>query len=114
MPKPQQSRPALLEQHRVAEAIDQFQAAIEINPAFRGSSQQPRLRLPASQGTWTRPSRLSPAIDADPKYVHAYNNLGLALAMQGKLDEAIAGFQQRRLLDPTMPPPRPISAMRAS
>ena len=40
------------------------------------------------------------AIESDPKYAHAYNNLGLALAMQDKIDEAIGDFRKAIELDP--------------
>jgi tetratricopeptide (TPR) repeat protein len=40
------------------------------------------------------------AIESDPKYAHAYNNLGQTLAMQGNLDEAIADFSKAVELDP--------------
>ena len=48
-----------------------------------------------TRGSWTRPSpATSKAIELDPKYASAHNNLGIALHDQGKLDEAIACYQQ--------------------
>ena len=37
----------------------------------------------------------------DPSYAHAYNNLGVVYAKQGKFDEAVAQFQLAIRLIPT-------------
>jgi len=42
------------------------------------------------------------AIQLDPKYVAAYNNLGNALKEQGKLEDAIAAYRQVIQLDPKL------------
>ena len=49
----------------------------------------------------TRPSTcFRKAIELDPKYADAYNNLGNALRGQKKLDEAIAAYRKAIELDP--------------
>jgi len=40
------------------------------------------------------------AVELDPKNVYGYNGLGIALANQGKLDEAIACYNEALRLDP--------------
>jgi tetratricopeptide (TPR) repeat protein len=43
---------------------------------------------------------LKKAIELDPNYANAHNNLGMALALQGKLNEAISYFTRAIQLDP--------------
>ena len=40
------------------------------------------------------------AIDVDPKYADAHNNLGVALAEKNNLDEAIAEYRKAIEIDP--------------
>ncbi len=40
------------------------------------------------------------AIELDPKYVYAHNNLGMALRDKGRVDEAIAEWKKVIELDP--------------
>jgi superkiller protein 3 len=44
------------------------------------------------------------AIELDPKYAYAYNNLGSALHAQKKLDEAVAAYRKAIELDPKAAP----------
>jgi WD40 repeat protein/Tfp pilus assembly protein PilF len=57
--------------------------------------QNPERRAERNSGS-APPSRDS----NDPKYARAYNNLGLALCDQGKLDDAIVAFRKAIELDP--------------
>ena len=92
---------ALHEQGKLDEAIACLPQGHRTRPEIRQGPLQPRHRPAATRGSWTRPSpAYRKAIELDPKYAEAHNNLGIALTSQRKLDEAIACYRKAIELDP--------------
>ncbi|OFX18704.1 MAG: hypothetical protein A2V77_01130 [Anaeromyxobacter sp. RBG_16_69_14] len=57
-----------------------------------------------ASGDWEEAERsLRPIVEDDPQLVEAWNNLGIALLRQGKVDGARAAFERAISLDPAYP-----------
>jgi Flp pilus assembly protein TadD len=57
-----------------------------------------------ASGDWEEAERsLRPIVEDDPQLVEAWNNLGIALLRQGKIDGARAAFERAISLDPAYP-----------
>ena len=98
-------------------AVAAGREAIRLKPDDADGPLQPRHRPGRARASSTRPSpNTATAIRLKPDDADAHNNLGNALASQGKLDEAIAAYrdgdpaQARRRRGPHQPRRRPARA----
>jgi tetratricopeptide (TPR) repeat protein len=99
---------ALADRGRTAEAIQQFVAALAIRPGYADAHNNLATALVAANrldqaiGQYRKAiGQYRKAIESDPRNANAYNNLGTALAMQGKFGEAVGDFRKALELDPT-------------
>jgi tetratricopeptide (TPR) repeat protein len=91
---------ALFKQGRVAEAIVQYQSALEINPRYVEAHNDLGVVL-ARQGQTTEAiGHYRTALEINPDYVEAHINLANSLAAAGQVNEAISHFQRALQLDP--------------
>ena len=68
---------------------------------LRGSPQQPRQRAAPKGQAWTKRSlNYQKALQINPDYAEAHNNLGNALLQKGNVDEAIAHYQKALQIKP--------------
>ena len=83
-------------------AIADFTEAIRLNPKARARSIVAASPI-AGPATWSaRSTTTRPRIALNPIYALAYNNRGYVYEAQGRKDDAIADFQARCLLDPSL------------
>lgn len=95
---------ALVEQGRIAEAMDSLQKALLAQPGY-GVSHYNLGNLYASQGNPGEAERhLREAVRIYPRFAEAHNNLGNVLAVQGDLRGAIQQFQEALELNSTLGP----------
>jgi tetratricopeptide (TPR) repeat protein len=86
---------------RTAEAIEQYQNALDLNPGFAdcnnnlGTAFLDQGRLDKALEYYHR------ALTIDPKFAEVENNLGILLTKQGKPSEAIEHYQKAIELKPT-------------
>ncbi len=84
----------------MAEAIPEYEKALELNPQYHAIHNSLGLALMGIG----RPDEAIPhfekALEAYPESADLHNNFGRALAMRERLDEAMAEFQKAAQLDP--------------
>jgi tetratricopeptide (TPR) repeat protein len=91
---------ALYTEHRLDEAIGEYQAALAIKPDFVEARNYLGVAF-ADRGEHERASsEYRAALAVLPSFTPAHNNLGLALAAQGRFDAAAAEFTEATRLDP--------------
>ncbi len=85
---------ALAEQGRVAEAIEQFEGAVELQPDYAharynlGSLLMQQGELAAAE------THLRAALGSEPRMAQAWSDLGNCVLRQGRVEEAIAAYEQ--------------------
>jgi len=92
---------ALQNNGRLDRAVFYYLRALEITPAYKNALENlddALARLEAANAATNNPHVLTRRTGAD--YANAHNTLGLGLAMNGKLDEAIKHFQKALDYDP--------------
>jgi Tfp pilus assembly protein PilF len=90
----------LRNQGRMAEAMEQCQKAIQINPNFSEALENLGVALAATGRFDEAIENFRKAIRLNPNSSSAPNNLGIALAAQGRFDEAIENYYQAIQLNP--------------
>lgn len=91
---------ALKGQRRLQEALEQFDAAIAVDPGYadaynnRGVTLQELGRLEEAIASFEK------AIGLRPDYAEAHSNQGLAMQELGRLDDAIAGHRKAVAINP--------------
>jgi tetratricopeptide (TPR) repeat protein len=91
---------ALMENGRLAEAIEQFQTALKIKPEFADAHYNLGYTL-ARQGKLDAGIyHLGQSLRLEPTKQKALNNLGVALALQGRYQEAANNFETALKLNP--------------
>jgi len=91
---------ALSEAGRKAEAIDQFRAAVDLNPDYIGPHEQLAFALLDQDDMPGAVLEMREVVRLQPGSADAHNNLALALKRSGQLDSAIAEYQAALRLDP--------------
>jgi Flp pilus assembly protein TadD len=92
---------ALYNKGRLDEAVFYYLKSLEIRPRYEDALtnlNDALARLDAANAATTKPHALAQRAGTD--YANAHNTLGLGLAMNGKLDEAIPHFRKALLYDP--------------
>ncbi|HEY7788981.1 MAG TPA: tetratricopeptide repeat protein [Vicinamibacterales bacterium] len=90
---------------RQADAVSQYQQAIELLPTFALAHNDLGL-LYGEQGHLAEATaELTQAVRLDPTYAKAENNLGVVLGQQGNARDAAAHFERAARLDPTYADP---------
>jgi tetratricopeptide (TPR) repeat protein len=90
----------LAHQDRPAEAIEQYQKALEINPDFTEAHNNLGTAL-LNQGWLEEASEhYHQALDKDPAFAEAHNNLGILLTKQDRIAEAIEEYRKAIELNP--------------
>jgi tetratricopeptide (TPR) repeat protein len=85
---------ALARQHRFAEAMTQYQEAVDVDPTIAEAHNNFGFAL-ASRGQLDEAIRqYEAALAIDPYYAEAHNNLGLTLAARGRIDQARDHYQK--------------------
>ena len=85
---------ALAEQGRAAEAIEQFEAAIELKPDY-AHARYNLGNLQMQQGDLEEAeTQLRAALDAEPRLAQAWSDLGNCVLRQGRVDEAIEAYER--------------------
>ncbi len=82
------------------QAIDDFKAALRLNPDFAEAHTDLAIELAIRQKLAEAVDSFRQALRVKPEYVRAHFGLGIALQYQGKLDEAAANFQRAAQLQP--------------
>ena len=91
---------ALSEAGRKAEAIDQYRAAIELNPDYVGPHDQLAFALLDQGDLPGATSEMREVVRLQPGSADARNNLALALKRSGQLDSAITEYKAALSLNP--------------
>jgi protein O-mannosyl-transferase len=84
----------LYEKGRVAEAIPQFQTALQIRPDYAEAHYNLGLAISQKGGLDDAIAQYQAALQIQPDYAEAHYNLGNALRQKGRLNEAITQFQE--------------------
>jgi protein O-GlcNAc transferase len=87
-------------QHKYDAAIDCYQKAIQLNPAFAGSYFHLGSVFEAMGHNEEAISFYKKAIQCDPHFVGSYNNAGNVYRKSGRLDDAIPYFQKAIEVNP--------------
>jgi tetratricopeptide (TPR) repeat protein len=85
---------------KLEEAIADFEAALEFDPADAGSLNALGLCLARNGRTSEGLTRLDSAIAIDPQFASAHYNRGWTLLAMGEIADARAAFDQALVLDP--------------
>ena len=91
----------LVLQGKTAEAIAQFQRAIEIKPDYAEAHYNLAIVLDRQGKPGEAIDHYRKALEINPDFVAAHNNLGMALLNQGRLEEASEQFHLALDKDPT-------------
>jgi len=95
----------LADQGKLAEAIAEYRAAVQIRPDDAELRDNLGIAL-AKQGRIEEAvAEYTAALRIDPNCAEAHNSMGLALAAQGRLAEAIAEYQAASRIDPDLAEP---------
>jgi protein O-GlcNAc transferase len=81
-------------------AIDDFKAALRLNPDFAEAHTDLAIELATQRKLAEAVDSFRQALRVDPDHVRAHFGLGVSLQFQGKLDEAAASFQRTVQLQP--------------
>jgi tetratricopeptide (TPR) repeat protein len=90
---------ALASAKRYDEAIEEFRRAAALDPTGAAHYDLGSLLLEL-QRPGAAIVEFRAALQAAPRSVQTHNNLGIALGIQGRIDEAIAEFEQALAIDP--------------
>ncbi len=90
----------LVVQGRIAEAIEHYQKAIEINPDYTDAHYNLGIALGEKGQLDEAMAHYQKAIQLKPDYADAYNNLANILAKKGQFAEAIVHYQKAIQLNP--------------
>ena len=90
----------LAKQGRVAEAIEQYQATLELKPDYVDAHNNLGILLAGQGKTAEAVKHYQRAIEIKPDFAKAHNNWGNALAVKGQVNEALEHYQQALQLDP--------------
>jgi tetratricopeptide (TPR) repeat protein len=85
---------------RMAEAMENYQKSLEINPADEEALNNLAQELVAENKVSDAIPYYQAALRANPSSAETHNNLGIALAMQAQLDQAFQHFQEAVRLKP--------------
>jgi tetratricopeptide (TPR) repeat protein len=91
---------ALMENGRLAEAIEQFQTALKIKPEFADAHYNLGYILSRQGKLEAGIYHLGQSLRLEPTKRKALNNLGVALALQGRYQEAANNFETALKLNP--------------
>jgi tetratricopeptide (TPR) repeat protein len=92
----------LADQGRSVEAIEHYQKAIEINPAYAEAENNLATVLLAAGRLGEAIEHCQRALEIDPNFAEAYYNLGCAFDNQGRSAEAIGHYQKAIELNPDL------------
>jgi protein O-mannosyl-transferase len=84
---------ALGDRGELAEAINHFRRAVQINPAFAEAHTNLGHFLALQGSPWEAIPHLRRALQVNPEFANAHNTLGNILAERGQSDEAIEHFR---------------------
>ena len=91
---------SLSTQRETLRAIQAYQKAIELNPAYVEAYNNLGI-IYQEAGDLDRAFQVyQKATEINPQYEKAYNNLGIILHLKGRLEEATAAFQKALILNP--------------
>jgi protein O-mannosyl-transferase len=90
----------LAKQGRVAEAIEQYQATLELKPDYVDAHNNLAILLAGQGKTAEAVKHYQRALEIKPNFAEAHNNWGNALAVKGQINEAAEHYQQALQLDP--------------
>ena len=90
----------LAKQGRVAEAIEQYQATLELKPDYADAHNNLAILLAGQGKTAEAVKHYQRALEIKPDFAAAHNNWGNALAVKGQINEATEHYQQALQLDP--------------
>ena len=91
---------ALYHQGQLAEAVESYRRAIELNPNYAPTYNNLGLALKDQGNLPEAEQAYRQAIALKPKFTFAYNNLGIVLYAQGKLTEAVESYRRAIELSP--------------
>ncbi len=90
----------LLKDGRLAEALNEFRRAVELDPSYAAAYRNLAYVYDRLSRTEEAVAAYRKGIDLDPKDVVARNNLGVLYDKSGKQEEAIAEFEKALRIDP--------------
>ena len=91
---------ALASEGKPAEAIEQYQRALQIMPDYAKAHNNLGVVL-AGEGRWAEAiGQYERALQLEPDYAEVHNNLGIALAGEGRWAEAIGQYERALQLEP--------------
>ena len=90
----------LAKQGRIAEAIEQYQATLELKPDYAAAHNNLGILLAGQGKTAEAVKHYQRALEIKPDFAAAHNNWGNALAVKGQINEATEHYQQALQLDP--------------
>ncbi|HEY4283488.1 MAG TPA: tetratricopeptide repeat protein [Chthoniobacterales bacterium] len=91
---------ALYEQGRITEAVENFRAALRLNPQYPDAHNNLGAALFQLGQREQAFEQIREALRLDPNYARAYNNYGNALQETGRFEEAVNQYEQALRLKP--------------
>jgi tetratricopeptide (TPR) repeat protein len=91
---------ALAEQGRSKEAVEHYETALQLDPAYADAHNNLGIQLTAQGRLEEAVQHFQQALKVKPRFGKAHNNLGAVLARQMKFTEALAHFQRALQLRP--------------